>query len=108
MCAREVTPVVTLIMAMAMLIRAVWRRRRRRGQRESEEARSMPNLKIVTAAREPERDGERRAEWLRLLEAMRFASAEPLDEKSLAAQLPEGIDVHAALLDLQKEYAARG
>jgi len=68
----------------------------------------MPNLKIVTAAQEPERDGESRAEELRLLEAMLFASADPLDEKSLAAQLPQGIDVHAALLDLQQEYAARG
>ena len=38
-----------------------------------------------------------RAEELRLLEAMLFASAEPLDEKSLAARLPQGIDVHAAL-----------
>ena len=41
----------------------------------------MPNLKIVTAAQEPERDGESRAEELRLLEAMLFASADPLDEK---------------------------
>ena len=34
--------------------------------------------------------------------------AEPLDEKTLAARLPQGIDVHAALLRLQEEYAARG
>jgi segregation and condensation protein B len=39
---------------------------------------------------------------------MLFASAEPLDEKSLAAQVPEGIDVHAGLLELQQEYASRG
>ena len=42
------------------------------------------------------------------LEAMLFASAEPLDEKSLAERLPAGIDVHAALLRLQEEYVSRG
>jgi len=68
----------------------------------------MPRLKIVTQSDEPENAPERRAEELRLLEAMLFASSEPLDEKSLAAQLPQGIDVHARLLDLQQEYSSRG
>jgi len=59
----------------------------------------------------PEDDmGEMRArpEELRLLEAMLFAASEPLDEKELAARLPEGVDVRAALTRLQKEYALRG
>jgi segregation and condensation protein B len=68
----------------------------------------MPRLKIVTQSDEPESLPEKRAEELRLLEAMLFASSEPLDEKSLAAQLPQGVDVHARLLDLQQEYASRG
>jgi segregation and condensation protein B len=68
----------------------------------------MPNLKIVATSDEPERAGESRAEELRLLEAMLFASPEPLDDKSLAARLPQGIDVHAALLALQQEYESRG
>ena len=68
----------------------------------------MPRLKIVTQSDEPENAPERRAEELRLLEAMLFASSEPLDEKSLATQLPQGVDVHARLLDLQQEYASRG
>jgi segregation and condensation protein B len=68
----------------------------------------MPNLKVVTTSHEPERNPESRLEELRILEAMLFASAEPLDEKSLAAQVPEGIDVHAGLLGLQQEYASRG
>jgi segregation and condensation protein B len=55
-----------------------------------------------------ERAPEVRSEELRLLEALLFASAEPLDEKTLAARMPEGVDVHAALLDLQSEYAPRG
>ena len=54
------------------------------------------------------RTQQERAEELRLLEAMLFASAEPLDEKALAARLPQGVDVHAALLRLQEEYAPRG
>jgi segregation and condensation protein B len=68
----------------------------------------MPRLKVVMPDDEPENAPQMRAEELRLLEAMLFASAEPLDEKSLAARLPEGIDVPAALLRLQEEYAARG
>ena len=50
----------------------------------------MPSLKIVAKSDEPERAREDRPEELRLLEAMLFASSEPLDEKSLAAQLPQG------------------
>src|SRR5205807_1949479 len=68
----------------------------------------MPSLKVVTQSEEPERAQETRAQELRLLEAMLFASSEPLDEKSLAAQLPQGIDVHTALIDLQREYASHG
>jgi segregation and condensation protein B len=68
----------------------------------------MPSLKVVMPDEEPDNAAQQRAEELRLLEAMLFASAEPLDEKSLAVRLPQGIDVHAALLCLQEEYAARG
>jgi segregation and condensation protein B len=57
-------------------------------------------------ADEPAAEG--RPEESRLLEAMLFASAEPLDEKALAERLPQGVDVHAALLRLQIDYAARG
>ena len=52
--------------------------------------------------------GETRPEELRLLEALLFASAEPLDEKTLAARLPQGVDVKAVLRQLQVEYAPRG
>jgi segregation and condensation protein B len=68
----------------------------------------MPRLQVVMPDDEPDNAVQPRAEELRLLEAMLFASAEPLDEKSLAARLPQGIDVHAALVRLQEEYAARG
>jgi segregation and condensation protein B len=49
-----------------------------------------------------------RPEELRLLEAMLFASAEPLDEATLRKKLPDGVDVKAALAYLQADYANRG
>jgi segregation and condensation protein B len=49
-----------------------------------------------------------RAEALRILEALLFAAEAPLDEKILAARLPAGVDVRGLLLQLQKEYEARG
>jgi segregation and condensation protein B len=51
---------------------------------------------------------EQRPEELRLLEALLFAASEPVDEKALAARMPEGVDVRAALRRLQTEYAPRG
>lgn len=49
-----------------------------------------------------------RAEELRILEALLFATEEPLDEKVLAARLPAGADVAALLGQLQKDYQCRG
>ncbi len=49
-----------------------------------------------------------RPEELRVLEALLFAAAEPLDEKTLAARLPDEIDIGAGLRRLQADYAARG
>ncbi len=48
------------------------------------------------------------AEQLRILEALLFAAEAPLDEKTLAARLPAGIDVKALLTQLQQDYASRG
>ena len=49
-----------------------------------------------------------RPEELRLLEALLFASREPLEETMLARQLPDGVDVKNALARLKDEYATRG
>jgi segregation and condensation protein B len=68
----------------------------------------MPRLKVITSQDEPDEAIEPRAEELRLLEAMLFASAEPVDEKDLAARLPQGVDVRGALSRLQEDYATRG
>ena len=51
---------------------------------------------------------ETRPDELRLLEALLFAAAAPLDEGQLARQLPAGVDVHKALEQLQAEYSTRG
>jgi segregation and condensation protein B len=48
------------------------------------------------------------AEAARMAEAIVFASAEPVTEKQLAARLPEGVDVIAAMAELQQIYARRG
>ncbi len=49
-----------------------------------------------------------RPEHLRLLEALLFAAGQPLDEKTLGARLPEGVDLRDSLRVLQLEYAPRG
>lgn len=52
--------------------------------------------------------GEARPEEVRILEALLFASKEPLDEKMLAARLPADVELRATLQRLQAEYAPRG
>ncbi len=47
-------------------------------------------------------------EHLRLIEAILFATAEPLDERTLAERLPEGVEVAELLAELQAQYAPRG
>ncbi|KIU48070.1 SMC-Scp complex subunit ScpB [Bradyrhizobium sp. UASWS1016] len=49
-----------------------------------------------------------RPEELRLLEALLFASAEPVDQATLAKRMPDGVDIKLALAQLQAEYAPRG
>jgi segregation and condensation protein B len=57
---------------------------------------------------EPRTTMQARPEEVRILEALLFASKEPLDEKMLAARLPDGFELRATLQQLQNEYAARG
>lgn len=45
---------------------------------------------------------------LRLIEALIFASAEPVDERILAERLPEGADLAALMAELEAQYSARG
>jgi segregation and condensation protein B len=63
---------------------------------------------IVGDKKDPDRAQKARAEELRILEALLFAAATPLDEKALASRLPAGTDVRSVLQQLQSEYAPRG
>jgi segregation and condensation protein B len=65
------------------------------------------DAEIETAAADAA-EPQARPEELRLLEALLFASNEPLDERALASRMPDGVDVRAALRQLQTEYAPRG
>ena len=56
----------------------------------------------------PELDPPEHTELLRLAEAVLFAAVEPLDEASIAAQLPKGTDITVLLEELRKLYAGRG
>jgi segregation and condensation protein B len=47
-------------------------------------------------------------EDVRIAEAMVFASAEPLEESTIAARLSEGADVTAVMDELQRLYEGRG
>ena len=60
-------------------------------------------VEVMPVSDEP----QSRPEELRLLEALLFASSEPLDQATLAKRMPDGVDVKAALAQLQAEYAPR-
>ncbi|EME71757.1 transcription regulator [Paramagnetospirillum caucaseum] len=45
---------------------------------------------------------------LRIVEALIFASAEPVSERAIAERLPEGADIPQLLAELETHYAARG
>jgi len=57
-----------------------------------------------------DQDGQRgdRGQELRLVEALLFAAAEPLDEATLASRLPEGSNVASLLVELSELYRNRG
>jgi segregation and condensation protein B len=64
---------------------------------------------------QPESEGETEAQTgeldpqlLRLLEAVLFASAEPMDEATIATRLPEGSDVPQMVAALAGQYENRG
>jgi segregation and condensation protein B len=63
---------------------------------------------IVGDKKGPDRAQAVRPEEVRILEALLFAAATPLDEKALASRLPAGTDVRSVLQQLQSEYSPRG
>jgi segregation and condensation protein B len=81
---------------------------RRITNKEAEAMASLAEKNVIPMRDEPDPPTEPRPEELRLLEALLFASATPLDEKTLAARLPAGVDVREALQRLKADYALRG
>src|SRR6266700_4434982 len=69
---------------------------------------SLAEMRIEEDAEDTPADPQARPEELRLLEALLFASAEPLDQATLAKRMPDGVDIKAALAQLQADYASRG
>ena len=51
---------------------------------------------------------EDRFQLLRLLEAILFASADPLSEAQLKQRLPEGVDVLGLIQEIRDHYSNRG
>ena len=80
------------------------------GEREPEAAtdavRMAPARPMPPAAKVPATADRR--EKLRMLEALLFAAAEPLDVRSLATRFPPDEDVAGLLLELQADYEGRG
>ena len=63
---------------------------------------------VVVQNNEPAPEPSARADELRLLEALLFASREPIDEATLSRHLPNGVNLKDALARLKAEYAPRG
>lgn len=62
----------------------------------------------VAQAAVPEVVGDPHAQNVRLVEALLFASAQPLDASTLAERLPDDADVDSILGELAEMYAGRG
>lgn len=72
------------------------------GEGQSEE--ESTEGEIVVRAAAPEQDNQ----MLRIVEAMLFASSQPLTLGTMRERMPEGADVGGLLLKLQQEYEGRG
>jgi segregation and condensation protein B len=75
---------------------------------ETERERMRPRLPLPLPSNVIALQSTDRREKLRIVEALLFAAAEPLDEGQLARHFVEGEDVRALLEELQGSYAARG
>ena len=53
-------------------------------------------------------DAEERARWMRAVEAMLFASAEPMTVEDLARRVPDEVNLQAVLEELSAYYEDRG
>ncbi len=75
---------------------------------ENERERMKPRLPLPLPSNVIALQSTDRREKLRIVEALLFAAAEPLDEAMLGRHFVEGEDVKALLEELQSVYAGRG
>ena len=68
----------------------------------------MSDADILPFPKPLDEGGEQAGEYVRMAEAIVFASAEPVSDKALAERLPDGADVAAIMRDIQRIYAHRG
>lgn len=76
-------------------------------QNEDEILKLKPLLKWKRS-RHPLCHSEDPAQQKRLIEALLFASPEPIKLRAIQARLPDSADVGTILLELQSDYAERG
>jgi segregation and condensation protein B len=69
---------------------------------------SVIRAKFRPSKTAPAEESANSDEALRLVEALLFATAEPLDESVLKKRLPEGVNVKKLLEQLAETYASRG
>ncbi len=75
---------------------------------ELEQAIEAQKMEELNSQERQEQEIEIDPAHLRLLEALIFASAEPVSEAVMAERLPEGAPIDQLLAHLQAEYSARG
>ena len=75
---------------------------------EDETERKPPRLPLPFPSNVIKLQSTDRREKLRIVEALLFAAAEPLDEQALARHFVEGEDINALLEELRSLYAGRG
>lgn len=78
---------------------------------EADESGALPVMPEAVAEQVAEQDADRQArmaEDLRVLEALLFASSEPVTERAIAERLGEKADIPALLEDLKRYYEGRG
>jgi len=75
---------------------------------ETERERLGPRLPLPLPSNVIALQSTDRREKLRIVEALLFAAAEPIDEAAIARHFVEGEDVRALLEELQSSYAGRG
>jgi segregation and condensation protein B len=76
--------------------------------RDTDELPAMPESVAEQVAEQDADRQVRMAEDLRVLEALLFASSEPVTERAIAERLGEGADIPALLEDLKRVYHGRG